>query len=111
MHVPLINDLDGNGTIEFVYVYKSDSINPSAWKGFKMNSFQTNYSLPIRGVAWGSYMGTNYDGHYNNSLFSCSTPIVSNYVVNNPSCNHFSDGKILITSYAANTSSFFMVRW
>ena len=103
---PLINDLDGNGTLEFVYVYKSDSINPSAWKGFKMNSFQTNYSLPIRGVAWGSYMGTNYDGHYNNSLFSCSTPIVSNYVVNNPSCNHFSDGKILITSYANNTNTF-----
>ena len=33
---PLIDDLDLDGLVEFIYTYKIDSINPSAWDGFHL---------------------------------------------------------------------------
>ena len=45
---PLIDDLDLDGLVEFIYTYKTDSLNPSAWNGFHFERFNTNYNLRCR---------------------------------------------------------------
>ena len=102
---PLIDDLNDDGLLEIVYVYKLDSLNPSAWTGFKMKSLQTSYAVPYRGMAFSSYMGTNFDGHYTNELVTCSTTILNNHFVEQPSCNGFTDGKIVLTNFASSTNT------
>ena len=102
---PLIDDLNDDGLLEIVYVYKLDSLNPSAWTGFKMKSLQTSYSVPYRGMAFSSYMGTNFDGHYTNELVTCSTTILNNHIVEQPSCNGFADGKIILTNFVSSTNT------
>ena len=102
---PLIDDLNDDGLLEIVYVYKLDSLNPSAWTGFKMKSLQTSYAVPYRGMAFSSYMGTNFDGHYTNELVTCSTTILNNHFVEQPSCNGFIDGKIVLTNFASSTNT------
>ena len=102
---PLIDDLNDDGLLEIVYVYKLDSLNPSAWTGFRMKSLQTSYTVPYRGMAFSSYMGTNFDGHYTNELVTCSTTILNNHFVEQPSCNGFTDGKIVLTNFASSTNT------
>ena len=102
---PLIDDLNDDGLLEIVYVYKLDSLNPSAWTGFRMKSLQTSYAFPYRGMAFSSYMGTNFDGHYTNELVTCSTTILNNHFVEQPSCNGFTDGKIVLTNFASSTNT------
>ena len=102
---PLIDDLNDDGLLEIVYVYKLDSLNPSAWTGFRMKSLQTSYAVPYRGMAFSSYMGTNFDGHYTNELVTCSTTILNNHFVEQPSCNGFTDGKIVLTNFASSTNT------
>ena len=82
-----------------------DSLNPSAWTGFRMKSLQTSYAVPYRGMAFSSYMGTNFDGHYTNELVTCSTTILNNHFVEQPSCNGFTDGKIVLTNFASSTNT------
>ena len=103
---PLIDDLNGDGLLEIIYVYKLDSLNPSAWTGFRMSSQQSSYAVPYRGLAFSSYMGTNYDGHYTNELVSCSNSILNSQVVQQPSCNGFNDGKIILSSFSSSTNTF-----
>ncbi|MAW84124.1 MAG: hypothetical protein CL832_06930 [Crocinitomicaceae bacterium] len=92
---PLIDDIDSDGLIDFIYTYKYDSLNPSAWNGFYFNKLSTNYSFPFRGIAWGAYMGTNFSGHYNRLLNICpNSNFVSSWSVNHPSCNNFNDGSV-----------------
>ena len=58
---PLIDDLDLDGLVEFIYTYKIDSINPSAWNGFHFErTFNTNYNLPTRGDSMGSLHGFKF---------------------------------------------------
>ena len=102
---PLIDDLNDDGLLEIIYVYKLDSLNPSAWTGFRMKSLQTSYAVPYRGMAFSSYMGTNFDGHYTNELVTCSTTILNNHFVERPSCNGFTDGKIVLTNFASSTNT------
>ena len=102
---PLIDDLNDDGLLEIVYVYKLDSLNPSAWTGFRMKSLQTSYTVPYRGMAFSSYMGTNFDGHYTNELVTCSTTILNNHFIEQPSCNGFTDGKIVLTNFASSTNT------
>ena len=103
---PLIDDLNNDGVLEIVYVYKLDSLNPSAWNGFRMTSIQSSYAVPHRGLAFSSYMGTNYDGHYSNQLVSCSNnTILNSHIIEQPSCNGFADGKIILSSFAPSTNT------
>ena len=85
---PLIEDLDEDGLIEFIYTYKYDSLNPSAWNGFYFNRLNTNFSNPYRGVAWGAYMGTSFTGHYTRNLSLCTslTNMISSWNIIQPSC-------------------------
>ena len=92
---PLIDDLDQDGNIEFIYTCKIDSTNPSAWKGFNIYRHNTSFNVPLRGIAWGAYMGTSFDGHYTNLLVSCqNTDMIATWLTANPSCNLHSDGRI-----------------
>ncbi len=103
---PLIDDIDSDGFIDFVYTYKYDSLNPSAWNGFYFNKLSTNYSVPFRGIAWGAYMGTNFSGHYNRLLNICpNSNFIPSWSVNHPSCNNFNDGLVypLIINTTPNT--------
>ena len=97
---PLIDDIDNNGLIDIIYSYKADSLNPSAWNGFYINSITTNISMPNAGIAWGAYMGTNHDGLYNTDLNLCnSNNMVTSWNMVAPSCNLESDGKIYPLSF------------
>ena len=92
---PLIEDLDDDGLIEFIYTYKYDSLNPSAWNGFYFNRLNTNFNVPYRGIAWGAYMGTTYSGHYSRLLNLCPfSNMISSWSINHPSCNNFNDGLV-----------------
>ena len=104
---PLIDDLDLDGNVEFIYTCKKDSLNPSAWGGFDIFRLNTNYEFPKRGLAWGAYMGTNFDGHYVNLLGVCqNSNMVTSWTTNNPSCNLFSDGNISIDQFTSYPSTF-----
>jgi len=92
---PLIEDLDEDGLLEFIYTYKYDSLNPSAWNGFYFNRMNTNFSTPYRGVAWGAYMGTSFSGNYTRNLSLCPTSnMISSWNITQPSCNNFNDGSV-----------------
>jgi hypothetical protein len=104
---PLIDDLDQDGKIEFIYTSKKDSLNPSAWKGFNIYRYNTDYDVPLRGIAWGAYMGTHFTGHYNNLLSICPNhSIIDSWTVSQPSCNQFSDGNISPIQINVNPNSF-----
>lgn len=91
---PLITDLDGNGFIDFVYAYRADSLNPMGPNGFKVARLEGSYTNPGPGVAWGSYMGNDYNGIYNFDVTNCGT-IDLNLIINNTSCNYWDDGNAL----------------
>tara|TARA_B100001287_G_scaffold31604_1_gene22601 strand:- start:13919 stop:16768 length:2850 start_codon:yes stop_codon:yes gene_type:complete len=104
---PLIDDLDQDGKIEFIYTSKRDSLNPSAWKGFNIYRHNTSYDVPLRGIAWGAYMGTYFSGHYTNFLSFCpNNTIIESWIVSQPSCNQFIDGSISPNQFNINPNSF-----
>jgi hypothetical protein len=92
---PLIKDLDSNGFLDFVYAYRADSLNPMAASGFYLNCLEGNFTIPGAGIAWGSYMGTNWDGQYNYEGLNCEwlTPSVQ---IQEVTCNEFADGAIKV---------------
>ncbi|MFT7615058.1 MAG: outer membrane protein assembly factor BamB, partial [Parvicellaceae bacterium] len=59
---PLIHDLDSNGLLDIVFAFRADSVNPMGANGFKINRIEDAFTIPGSGIAWGSYMGTNFDG-------------------------------------------------
>lgn len=92
---PLIIDLDNNGQLDIIYVVKKDSLNPMGWKGIYVNRFETNSIQPNSGIAWGSYIATEYNGVYNYSPVDCGagSVIIGGSIVQ-PSCNGVSDGSL-----------------
>jgi hypothetical protein len=74
---------------------KKDSINPVGWKGIYVNCLNLNFTTPNSGIAWGSYMGTNNDGHYNYSPSNCGFgSLVQGVNFTHPTCNGLTDGTI-----------------
>ena len=68
---PQITDIDNNGLLDLIFSIRGDSLNPFGDGTFYENGINTmristNYTLPESEVGWGSYMGTNFDGQYNN---------------------------------------------
>ena len=90
---PLIKDIDSNGFLDFVYAYRADSLNPMAANGFYLNCLEGNYTVPGVGIAWGSYMGTNWDGQYNYQGFNCQGLELSTQI-QEITCNNYADGAI-----------------
>lgn len=100
---PLITDMDNDGLLDIVYVVKKDSTNPMGWKGFYLHRFETASIIPNAGIAWGSYIGTDYDGIYNYSPVNCGMgSVVTGVNMDSPSCNGLSDGSLSIFVNGAN---------
>ncbi|HAA00845.1 MAG TPA: hypothetical protein DEP18_04850 [Flavobacteriales bacterium] len=92
---PWVGDLDNDDMIDLVFAFRKDSLNPMGWKGTFVKRLNTGMNMPIKDIAWGSYMGSEYDGHYNYTFTNCGLgSILSNVFVSNPSCNGLSDGSI-----------------
>ncbi|MFZ9029298.1 MAG: hypothetical protein ACO2Z9_09810, partial [Crocinitomicaceae bacterium] len=91
----LIEDLDGNGYLDFTFAYRADSLNPMGQNGFYVKCLEDQHPIPGVGVAWGGYMGTNYDGYYNYQGMNCGT-IATGANFQNISCNHFADATITV---------------
>ena len=101
---PLFTDLDQDGNVDFIYASRSDSINPVAWNGIVVSRMEFGFSIPNSGIAWGSYLGSNYNGLYTNTAQFCSdNAVVASANVINPSCNGFSDGALTINVTGANS--------
>ena len=94
---PLINDLDGDGLLDLVYSVKQDSLNPMGIKGINVFRHELSSNIPNSGIAWGSYLGTDYDGAYNSDLTPCwPGSIIGGINRTFPSCNGSSDGSLSI---------------
>ena len=92
---PTIADMDNDGLLEIVYAFRADSTNPMGQNGFKVNKLETNYTIPGVGIAWGSYMGTDFDGQYNYLGTPCGT-ISPNLTLTNITCNDSADASIVV---------------
>jgi len=91
---PLIEDGNGTGTIDITYSIRADSTNPVGTEGIHVKQLSTSVK-PGCGIAWGSYMGNNFDGHYYDKTSGCGS-IVMNYLSSNPSCNGLTDGYLVM---------------
>jgi hypothetical protein len=60
---PWIGDLDNNGKLDMVYVKMHDNVNIFAMNGFSLNRIKSELNL-TKEVKWGAYMGSHYDGIY-----------------------------------------------
>ncbi len=87
---PLVQDIDGNGLVDFVYAYRADSVNPMGANGFKVARLEGTYTNPGPGIAWGGYMGNGTDGIYNFETYNCGTLNI-NLAYANITCNGFDD--------------------
>jgi hypothetical protein len=107
---PLFSDLDQDGNVELIYASRYDSINPVAWNGIVVSRIDLGLPIPNSGIAWGSYIGTAFDGLYANTAQFCGDNVVVNSEnVVDPSCNGFLDGSISIDVTGA--SSPYVYHW
>ena len=94
---PWIGDLDDDATLEMIYVFKKDSLNPGTNNGVYVKRVDLSSTLPNSGIAWGSYLGTSFDAHYSYFPVNCGDgSVVSAVNIVQPSCNNESDGAAFI---------------
>ena len=94
---PLFTDLDQNGNVDLIYASRSDSLNPVAWNGIVVSRIDLGNPIPNSGIAWGSYLGSNYSGLYSNTAQFCGdNAVVASANIINPSCNGSSDGSVTV---------------
>ena len=94
---PLFTDLDQNGNVDLIYASRSDSLNPVAWNGIVVSRIDLGTPIPNSGIAWGSYLGSNYSGLYSNTAQFCGdNAVVASANIINPSCNGSSDGSVTV---------------
>ena len=107
---PLFIDIDNDQNIELIYAYKKDSLNPGSTNGIYINRIDLSSSRPNAGIAWGSYLGSNFDGEYSYSPMDCGMlSVISNVTILNPSCNNESDGAITPITYG--TTGPYIYNW
>lgn len=56
-----VGDLDNDGKLDVVYCYLTDTRKETSMNGFKMVRLSLDVEIK-KGVKWGSYMGSNYNG-------------------------------------------------
>ena len=88
---PLIEDLDNDGLLDFVFAFRADSLNPMGQNGFHVTRLEGQQTVPGVGIAWGDYMGTYDDGHYNYTGTNCGS-VNANLTSIDKSCNFNNDG-------------------
>ncbi len=95
---PQILDLDNNGFLDIIYSVKKDSLNPMGWKGIYVYRRELISTEPNAGIAWGSYMGSGYDGVYEYVPSDCGPgSVISSVFPTSPSCNGASNGSINVS--------------
>jgi hypothetical protein len=58
---PWIGDLDNDQSLDIVYCHGTNPKKSYTFDGMQVNRVATK--IPVRGkIRWGSYMGSNYDG-------------------------------------------------
>jgi len=62
---PYIKDIDNNNFLDLIFITQKD--NPFIPTGVEVRRLETSFENPPFGISWGSYMGTNYDGIFNDS--------------------------------------------
>ena len=92
---PWIGDMNNNGKIDIVYATSKDSINISGNLGFYLKSYDLLIDTSCTDIAWGSYMGTSYDGYYSSPTLQC-TNLGIGASTSNASCNGYADGAIFL---------------
>jgi hypothetical protein len=60
---PWIGDLDGDGKLDVVYCYLTNTRSERAMDGFKMVRLSLDVEIK-KTIRWGSYMGSSYDGRF-----------------------------------------------
>jgi hypothetical protein len=107
---PLITDLDNDGSMDFVFANRNDSLNPVAWNGITIRRMNLQTSMPNAGIAWGSYLGSLFNASYNNaSIFCGDNSVITNTTISDVSCNGFSDGTI--TPNVTGTNPSYTYHW
>jgi hypothetical protein len=96
---PLVEDIDNNGYLDFIFGYRADSLNPMGQNGFYVKCLEGLNTIPGVGIAWGSYQGTKTDGHYMYGGMNCGT-VTASSVFQNITCNHAADGSVSVTPTA-----------
>lgn len=81
---PWVGDLDENGTLELVYLHNNNPMMINANDGFVLKRYDLTSVTPDN-IAWGAYMGTDYNCVYNNPMQSCYDYTV-NFSSTNISC-------------------------
>ena len=83
--------------MDLIYASRSDSLNPVAWNGIVVSRIDLGNPIPNSGIAWGSYLGSNYSGLYSNTAQFCGdNAVVASANIINPSCNGSSDGSVTV---------------
>ena len=67
---PYIKDIDNNGLIDIVFTTQLD--NPFVSSGIRVTRIETTFTPPPFEIAWGSYMGNNYDAIYQLNYGDCN---------------------------------------
>ena len=62
---PYIKDIDQNNLLDLIFITQKD--NPFIPSGVEIRRIETLFENPPFGISWGSYMGTNYDGIFEQS--------------------------------------------
>lgn len=67
---PQICDLDSNGSLDVVFALQGDSLDPfgdGTFYEYGVNTIRlaTDYTLPESEIGWASYMGSEFNGEYN----------------------------------------------
>lgn len=58
---PWIGDMDSDGKLDIVFCHSTNNRHTYAFDGMQVNRISTN--IPVqKPIVWGSYMGSNYDG-------------------------------------------------
>lgn len=93
---PLFTNLDGDSSMDLVYLVKKDSLNVMGWKGVYAHRSELYISFPNAGIAWGSYLSTMNDGEYHNTSVDCGPgSLISSVSLVNPHCNGANTGSII----------------
>ncbi len=91
---PLIDDLDGDGFLDLVYDYQTDSINVFQDVDVNVLRRTLNVMTPDQ-IAWGAYLGTDYNGLYLQDSFIG----VYEQVSNNKDWQYHIEGELLKVEY------------
>ena len=101
---PLIDDIDSDGLLEIISVTQNN--NPFVSDGIIINRTNTSFSVPAKGVSWGTYLGNNHDGHFNSFFKECQTAS-SLFLYPSDACPSENSGSInLLATNASNITSF-----